>query len=162
MSESEQKTIAALRELVAKIPHEFGLGGEIKQGLGWEEQGYRHMQNCLRCRFEALLGADTDAQRPNVSGASPVCLDCSKAGLQNCSHFDNCDGTWIYKTNESRASVLEEAAQLVEGVGGVVNDHSDAEDNIWSRRMHNIAERIRNLSAQREEQGLSPKSEEEK
>src|SRR5258708_32532178 len=32
-----------------------------------------------------------------VEGAKPICLDCSKAGLINCSHFDNCEGTWVYK-----------------------------------------------------------------
>jgi hypothetical protein len=44
-------------------------------------------------------------------------------------------------------AAMERAAQLVESVGGVVNDSSNVEDLIWSRRMHNIAERIRNLAS---------------
>jgi hypothetical protein len=53
--------------------------------------------------------------KPAVKGASPVCLDCNKAGLRNCSHFDECDGTWVYKPNEAeiRDRVLEEAVQAV-------------------------------------------------
>ena len=50
--------------------------------------------------FEAGWRAATPpggSPRPNVIGASPVCLDCNVAGLRNCSHFDNCDGNWVYK-----------------------------------------------------------------
>lgn len=36
------------------------------------------------------------AQRPVVIGAKPLCLDCHSAGITNCSHFDNCDGKWVY------------------------------------------------------------------
>jgi hypothetical protein len=36
------------------------------------------------------------AERPRVEGAKPLCLDCHSAGIINCSHFDNCDGRWVY------------------------------------------------------------------
>lgn len=38
--------------------------------------------------------------RPSVVGAKPVCLDCNKVGMLNCSHFDECDGQWVYKPDE--------------------------------------------------------------
>ena len=46
---------------------------------------------------EAQIVAEEAPQRSTVIGASPVCLDCNAAGLRNCSHFDNCDGKWVYK-----------------------------------------------------------------
>jgi hypothetical protein len=48
-------------------------------------------------------GTCQPAARSTVIGASPVCLDCNRAGIRNCSHFDNCDGTWVYKPEAQRA-----------------------------------------------------------
>jgi hypothetical protein len=45
----------------------------------------------------ALATPSVASPRSNVIGASPVCLDCNAAGIQNCSHFDECDGNWVYK-----------------------------------------------------------------
>lgn len=45
------------------------------------------------------------AARPDVVDASPVCLDCNAAGIRNCSHFDECDGRWIYVGDERFADV---------------------------------------------------------
>src|SRR6266705_2124423 len=53
---------------------------------------------------EMATAPPEQAARPTVSGASPVCLDCNKAGLRNCSHFDNCDGTWVYKPDPQAVS----------------------------------------------------------
>jgi hypothetical protein len=64
---------------------------------------------------EALTAPDIAAkakERPNVSGASPVCLDCNKAGLLNCSHFDNCDGMWIYKPDAAHDAKIRREAGL--------------------------------------------------
>lgn len=58
-------------------------------------------KSCADALAQALAG---EGERPIVVGASPVCLDCNAAGLRNCSHFDNCEGRWVYKPNAALAS----------------------------------------------------------
>jgi hypothetical protein len=48
--------------------------------------------------------------RAKVVGASPVCLDCNKAGMRNCAHFDECDGQWVYKPDGTALQAAEQAA----------------------------------------------------
>jgi hypothetical protein len=58
---------------------------------------------CVNCGTAAPPSGQP-ATRPEVIGAIPVCLDCNAAGIRNCSHFDNCDGKWVYKPSPSTAT----------------------------------------------------------
>jgi hypothetical protein len=53
---------------------------------------------------QAIAAAQPEprGERPTVIGASPVCLDCNAAGIRNCSHFDNCEGKWVYKPDAAQ------------------------------------------------------------
>jgi hypothetical protein len=60
-----------------------------------------------------------------VKGAKPLCLDCNKAGIINCSHFDNCDGTWVYvptpqETNCAVCGELKPTPLRIDWLGGYV------------------------------------------
>ncbi len=42
----------------------------------------------------------------------PRCLDCNWAGITNCSHFDNCDGTWKYQLEERAEAAEKQVEEL--------------------------------------------------
>lgn len=96
----------ALSAATKPINGTLGLDGDTQRD--WASDG-----PALEKRVKELEGV----VRPAVKGASPICLDCNKAGLRNCSHFDNCEGAWVYKPGEQREAeirgrVLEEAAHV--------------------------------------------------
>jgi hypothetical protein len=84
--------------------------GEMPVDFETEQDYINHLRSVL-----IPASAREELERhPKVTGASPICLDCNKAGLRNCSHFDNCDGTWVYRPDtaelERRDATLIERA----------------------------------------------------
>ncbi len=73
------------------------LAGAVECMKAWLEEREERIR-----ALEAQLN-----ERPKVTGASPVCLDCNHAGIRNCSHFDNCAGVWVYKPNTDLQSRIE-------------------------------------------------------
>lgn len=71
-------------------------------------------KNCVELLVRALAAqpAPVRPDRPSVVGAKPVCLDCNKVGMLNCSHFDECDGQWVYKPDEPAPAPATSAEPL--------------------------------------------------
>ena len=91
-------------------------------------------------RFSLALEFDAIArERHNVIGAGPVCVDCNNAGLRNCSHFDDCDGHWIYKSERDEAA--EKLAEALQNTLSVLAFESTIRRNAvgalaeWRERM---------------------------
>jgi hypothetical protein len=177
MSETEQKTIAALRELVARwrgdadliesscdIPVETAPWKPC-EGCEWHAKGLRQAAD----EFEALLGAATDAQPCECDSTKGIMCDAHNPIMREAekvlfapaqeegSEREPRNDPWEAQAS-SRASVLEEALERI------VNGDSETNERCYCEcKDENCCEKVGEycpwciaraaLSAQREEQG---------
>src|SRR5258708_2671653 len=90
------------------------------------------------------------SDRPEVIGAKPLCLDCHKAGIVNCSHFDNCDGKWVYVLEIAlRERLVEKVKEWKPDADALMfyegDNHGDTGEAAWNQALKMVCDALEQL-----------------
>ena len=101
------RVVEALWELILACDNQALItpfGGLLSRKLAEGREAFRQFSIAQKAEPPT---SPSGHPRRNVVGAKPLCLDCHSAGIINCSHFDDCDGKWVYVAEPPTSSAPE-------------------------------------------------------